>query len=156
MLKDYSIFLKEELFTHLVRLHENSPAKWGKMNLQQMVEHLSDFFKVSTEQIIYELSVPESHLPKYREFLFSNKQFRENTKAPSNIIGDDPAAAKHSTLAASINELHECVEYFFQFFSENSNKKTLHPSFGQLNEEEWIILHHKHATHHLRQFELIN
>jgi len=34
-------------------------------------------------------------------------------------------------------------------------KTTLHPVFGELNFEEWILLHYKHVTHHLKQFGLI-
>jgi hypothetical protein len=31
----------------------------------------------------------------------------------------------------------------------------LHPAFGDLNFTEWVQLHHKHVTHHLKQFGLI-
>jgi tRNA A58 N-methylase Trm61 len=47
------------------------------MNVQQMVEHVTDFFKVSFDHIKFDLVTPEEHLPKYKEFLMSDKEFRE-------------------------------------------------------------------------------
>ena len=31
----------------------------------------------------------------------------------------------------------------------------LHPVFGELNFEEWALLHYKHVTHPLRRFGLL-
>jgi hypothetical protein len=52
----------------------------------------------------------------------------------------------------SAADLERQVQYFFQYFSGDEEKKTLHPVFGELNFEEWVQLHHKHVKHHLKQF----
>lgn len=147
-------FLRFGLFDTLASLDKTSVAHWGVMNPQQMLEHVADFFDVSTEKIIFPLSVPEEHLPKYKAFLYSDKEFRENTKAPENVLGETPLAERQGSLDAARQNLQRSVEHFVRFFEENPVKETLHPAFGYLNYEEWVLLHYKHVKHHLKQFGL--
>ena len=139
----------------LENLTEDAVPAWGKMNAQQMIEHLSHFFDVSTERRIYALVTPEEHLPKYREFLFSEKQFRENTKAPGNILGEEPLPVETAHISEAKNKLRESVDFFFEYFQTKPGHKSMHPAFGMLDIEEWILLHYKHVLHHLRQFGLV-
>ena len=148
-------FLREGEFTLLEKLSPATAPAWGKMNAQQMVEHVSAFFKVSTEKIKFPLVTPEEHLPRYREFLLSDKPFRENTKAPADVLPDDPLPLHYPDLPAAIEKLNQEVEHFFKLFQSNGSLRTLHPVFGSLNFEEWVLLHYKHVQHHLRQFGLI-
>lgn len=152
----YSVFLKTDLFVHLELLKAQKPPRWGKMNAQQMVEHLAMFVCLSTEKVRFPLAVSEDEIPQYKKFLLSDKLFRENTKAPSSVLGETPMPVVFENLDAAIKKLHEAIDEFFNYFSNNLGKKTLHPTFGWLNYDEWLILHYKHAYHHLRQFELID
>lgn len=145
-------FIKNDLFSLLNALPADTNANWGKMNAQQMVEHLAAFFNVSTEKIKFDLVTPEEHLPKYKEFLLSDKQFRENTKAPVNVIGEEPLPLQYQSYKEALEKLHEAVEHFETYFKNASGKKTIHPVFGPLNFDEWVLLHNKHITHHLKQF----
>jgi oxepin-CoA hydrolase/3-oxo-5,6-dehydrosuberyl-CoA semialdehyde dehydrogenase len=145
-------FIKNDLFSFLENINESTQAKWGKMNARQMVEHLVAFFYVSTEKIKFGLVTPEEHLQKYKEFLLSDKQFRENTKAPENVIGEEPLPLRYKTYEEAVEKLHKAVDHFEDYFREDSGKKTMHPVFGLLNFDEWVLLHYKHVTHHLRQF----
>lgn len=126
---------------------------WGKMNVQQMVEHVTGFFKVSTDQIRFPTVTPEEHLPKYKEFLLSDKQFRENTKAP--VLPEEPLPIREPDLNTAKARLKEAIENFFTFYELHPDTKIAHPVFGPLNFEEWILLHYKHVTHHARQFGLL-
>ena len=152
---DKSAFISTELFISLQNLHADALPKWGKMNAQQMVEHLIDFIDLSTEKIHFPLAVPEEDLPKFKAFLMSEKQFRENTKAPATVLGENPLPVTLDSLQSAVDHLKISVAEFFGFFAEYPDKKTLHPAFGWLNYEEWLMLHFKHISHHLRQFELI-
>jgi oxepin-CoA hydrolase/3-oxo-5,6-dehydrosuberyl-CoA semialdehyde dehydrogenase len=152
---DKSEFISTELFISLQQLHADAIAKWGKMNAQQMVEHLIDFIDLSVEKIHFPLAVPEEDLPKYKTFLMSEKPFRENTKAPATVLGENPLPAKLNSLQSAVHQLKISVSDFFSFFAKYPDKKTLHPAFGWLNFEQWLMLHYKHISHHLRQFELI-
>lgn len=148
-------FLQNQYISIIRSADTSVTAKWGKMNFQQMVEHVSAFFKVSTKKIHFDLVSPAEHLPKLKEFLMSDKQFRENTKAPVSIIGEEPFPTHYATVEQALDKLESDVNYFFEYFSQYAGATSVHPVFGELNFEEWVRLHYKHVTHHLRQFGLI-
>ena len=148
-------FLQEQYIPTLKQADVHTQPKWGKMNFQQMVEHVTAFFKVSTQKIKFDLVSPPEHMPKLKEFLMSNKQFRENTKAPLSIIGEEPFPVHYPTVDEAVNKLEKEVKHFFHFYETNAATTAVHPVFGELNYEEWVRLHYKHVTHHLRQFGLL-
>ena len=148
-------FITKDYIPLLKNLQADAMGKWGKMNGQQMVEHVAAFFYVSSEKIKFDLVTPREHLPKFKEFLLSDKQFRENTKAPVNIIGEEPFSLRYATMEEAIGNLAKSIVSFETYFKDDPNKKTLHAVFGELNFEEWVLLHYKHVTHHLRQFDLM-
>ncbi len=146
-------FVKNDFIFLVKKLKGDEKGRWGKMNAQQMIEHVSAFFKVSTQKIHFPLTTPAEHLPKYKEFLLSEKEFRENTKAP--VLPEEPLPLHYSNLQEAKDQLKKSVDDFFEFFKDDPSKTTLHPVFGQLNFNEWVQLHHKHITHHLKQFGLL-
>ena len=148
-------FIKNQFVPLVKTLSADTAGNWGKMSGQQMVEHVAAFFNVSAEKIIFPLVTPEEHLPKFKEFLLSDKQFRENTKAPTSIIGEEAQPLRYAAMNEAIAKLEEAINNFILYFRDNPAKKTTHPVFGALNFEEWILLHYKHVTHHSRQFGLI-
>ncbi|MEO6668931.1 MAG: DUF1569 domain-containing protein [Ferruginibacter sp.] len=149
-------FIKNEMFLLLNNLSVDSKASWGKMNAQQMIEHVADFFDVSTERIKFPLITPEEHLPKYKAFLYSDKEFKENTKAPAEVLGEEPLPLRTANVEAAVSKLKKSVDDFFKYFKEDTNKLTMHPAFGLLNFDEWIMLHYKHVMHHWKQFGLMS
>ena len=145
-------FLKNNFLPLLSGLSPDSTGRWGKMNGQQMVEHVCDFFKVSSGKLHFQLVTPEEHLPRFKEFLMSEKEFRQNTKAP--VLPEEPFPLRYGTMQESLQELENELNGFFDYFNGNPEKRTLHPVFGNLNFAEWVQLHHKHVIHHLKQFGL--
>lgn len=148
-------FITKECMPLFKRLPADTAGKWGKMNSQQMVEHVVAFFLVSNEKIKFDLVTPAEHLPKYREFLFSDKEFRENTKAPAGVIGEEALPLRYATMDLALENLEKSINAFENYFKDHADKKTMHPVFGELNYEEWVLLHYKHITHHLKQFGLL-
>ena len=148
-------FITKEYIPLLKNLPADAMGKWGKMNGQQMVEHVAMFFYVSSEKVKFDLVTPVEHLPKFKEFLLSDKQFRENTKAPINIIGEEALPLRHASMEEAVEELSRAIGSYVAYFKDNPDKKTVHAVFGDLNFEEWVLLHYKHITHHLRQFGLM-
>ena len=106
-------FLKNKFLPLLKNLPADAKGKWGKMNGQQMVEHVSGFFAVSYEKLKFPLVTPVEHLPKYKEFLMSEKEFRENTKAPDNVLPDEPTPLRNASMDEAIKALEKSVHYFF-------------------------------------------
>jgi oxepin-CoA hydrolase/3-oxo-5,6-dehydrosuberyl-CoA semialdehyde dehydrogenase len=146
-------FLTLQLIPLLSALQPATTPKWGKMNAQQMIEHLSDFFKISFSHHKFSVVTDPEHLPKYKAFLLSDKEFRENTKAP--VLPEEPFPVRHTSLSAAINELKADIDSFVLYFNDKPNARTIHPVFGDLDFSEWVQLHHKHAIHHLKQFGLL-
>lgn len=146
-------FIRRTFPSLVEKLDPNTSANWGKMNVQQMVEHVTGFFMVSTNQIQFPLVTPEEHLPKFKEFLLSDKQFRENTAAP--VLPPEPMPVREKDLASAVQKMSAAIEEFFTFFKDDTSQKTQHPVFGMLNFDEWILLHYKHVSHHARQFSLL-
>lgn len=148
-------FLTTGMFEKLKGLEPSSPAKWGVMNAQEMTEHMADFFDISSAKFPMKLYTPEEHLPKYKEFLMSDKEFRENTKAPADLLGEKPKPVRLSSLDEAIGDLQRSVDDFTAYFKNDPGRLTTHPVFGPLNFDEWTRLHYKHAVHHLKQFSLL-
>ena len=151
--KEKLAFISDKLIMLLNDLPAVAVGEWGKMNGQQMVEHLSGFFKVSTGKLKFPLVTPIEHLPKYREFLYSDKEFRENTKAP--VLPEEPLPVRFIDIKESLADLEKEVKIFNELFTANEKLITIHPVFGALNYEDWVLLHYKHVTHHLKQFGLL-
>ena len=143
-------FLEDQFISLIRKIDPSASPRWGKMNAQQMVEHISAFFRVSTDKLKFSLAIPQELLPKYRAFLLSEKEFRENTKAP--VLPEEPLPLRYATIEEAIIDLEKQVNNFFKYFEDDPEQKTLHPAYGELNFEEWVQLHHKHVKHHLKQF----
>ena len=143
-------FLRTKFITLLQRLNGNTPGRWGKMNVHQMIEHFTDVMMAASGKIQLPIVTPVDKLEKFREFLLSEKPFKENTKSP--VLPAEPPPSKKHTREAAIGKLQEEIIYFFESFDNNPGKKTINPVFGELNFEENIQLLHKHALHHLKQF----
>ena len=147
-------FVTTAFITRLKNITPDTKSKWGKMNAQQMVEHAINFFKVASGKLVYPLTIPAEHLPKYREFLYSDKEFRENTRGPEGVVPEYPVPERYAGINEAIDKLEKEINDFVKYFEEHPGAKTLHPVFGELDFEEWVLLHFKHVTHHLRQFGL--
>jgi hypothetical protein len=147
-------FIQNKFVPLVSSLPADAVGKWGKMNAQQMAEHVTGFFKVSSGKLHFPLVTPEEHVPKFKEFLLSDKEFRENTKAPASVIGEEALPLRSSNMAEAVDGLQKSIAEFVDYFAADANIKTLHPVFGALNFEEWILLHYKHVTHHAKQFGL--
>jgi hypothetical protein len=143
-------FLRTEFITLLQRLDPATPPRWGKMNVQQMIEHFADTVMNASGKLKLPAVNQGERLQKFREFMMSEKPFQPNTKNP--LMGEEPAPLKCHTVQAAIGKLQEELIHFFEVFEKNTSLATLNPFFGVLNFEENIQLLYKHALHHLKQF----
>ena len=111
-----------------------------------------DVVRVANGHITLSLVTPAERLPLYREFLMSEKPFKENTKSP--VLPEEPLPLRSRTIQAAIGRLQEELIDFFQAFEKNPALKTLHPVFGELDFNENVQCLYKHSQHHLKQFGL--
>lgn len=155
MQNDKLNFIQKDFIELLQNLQPTATGKWGRMNGQQMVEHLTFIFGASAGKVKTTLLIPEEFLPKAIAFLWSDKEFKENTKAPEGLIPEAPQPLQNENIEVAIEKLKKEVNYFIEYFTSQPGIKVLHPSFGELDFEGWVQLHYKHVTHHLKQFELL-
>ena len=145
-------FLRTKFVTYLQRLDPATPPKWGKMSVQHMVEHFGgDAIRNASGRLkIDTIVTPPENLERMREFMMSEKPFRENTMNP--LIGNDLRLLRYKTVQAAIGALQQELIYFFEAHDKNPELVTRNPIFGDLNFEQNVQLLYKHAIHHLRQF----
>ncbi len=143
-------FLRTELLTHLQSLEGETNPLFGKMNVQQMIEHMSYAFQQASGLIPLPAVNDAETTEKMYRFMMSDKPFRDNT--PNVYLPEEPLPAEKKTIADSLLALQKDIEVFFATFDHNKELRILNPFFGNLNYEEWEHLLHKHALHHLRQF----
>lgn len=145
-------FLRTKLVSCLQGLDPATPPRWGKMSVQQMIEHYAgDAVRNASGRLKIDtiITLPEN-LGRMREFMMSDKPFKENTKNP--LMGEEPAPLQYQTVQAAIGSLQEELIYFFEVYEKNPAQIIRNPFFGDLNFEQNVQLLHKHALHHLKQF----
>jgi hypothetical protein len=145
-------FLRTKLVTYLQRLDPATPPKWGKMGVQQMIEHYGgDAVRNASGRLkIDTIVTPLQNLERMREFMMSDKPFKENTINP--LLAEEPAPLRYKTVQAAIGALQQELIYFFEAYEKNPALVIRNPFFGDLNFEQNVQLLYKHALHHLRQF----
>jgi hypothetical protein len=144
----------QHTFPELVKkLNGSEVPLWGKMNAQQMIEHISDSIRIADEKNKHELHTAPEQLPVYRKFMLSDKEFKPNTK--NALMDEDPVPVTKSSLAEAIREMEAEIADFIAFFKTDPERKTTNPFFGTMNFEEWIHLLYKHLMHHAKQFGLL-
>ncbi len=143
-------FLKNEYLPLLRKTNSSAQGRWGKMNFQQMLEHMSYSVRIASGKDTRKLHTPVELLEKAKTFMMSDKPFRENTK--NVMMGTEPPAIRNATINDALDELQSELNYFFECYDLNKNQTIMNPIFGELNFNENIHLIHKHALHHLKQF----
>ena len=86
--------------------------------------------------------------------MYTDKPIAKGIKMPKDIgyNSDDGIAENIEDLKI---QLIDSTKTMFSFLSENSDFKAIHPFFGELNTEQWLLFQRKHFTHHLSQFNLL-
>lgn len=145
-------FLRNEYTKVLSQLNADAPRRWGKMNVQQMIEHMSDYVRIASGKTPMTVVTPEDKIPRMQGFLMSEKPFPENT--PNALMPEEPVPVRHATKEEAVSELQQEINDFFKAYADEEGKTTPNPFFGILSYDHQVQLLHKHSTHHLRQFGL--
>ncbi|MFM7016897.1 MAG: DUF1569 domain-containing protein [Bacteroidota bacterium] len=147
---------KEYLLNHLVNDFKAiiQPAKgnWGKMNFNQMLEHLIDACKNATGDITYDtIHSPEERIPAMQLFLITDKLFKPETK--NSMMSEEPEVVMNENTNELLDELQSQLNRIATRFENQPDLLVRNPIFGDLNDEQWTRLLYKHCIHHLHQFQ---
>lgn len=153
-IQELEIFFATDFLAWLDVLTENHMALWGRLDAQQMVEHLTIVINVSNGKQLVELATPIEKIDKIRNIaLLSDRPMQREFKNVALPI--DPMPYLNEDLPAAKLALKSAVLLFKQHFENNTDKKQLHNIFGELTYHEWLWFHYKHLIHHFSQFGVI-
>jgi hypothetical protein len=147
-------FLKNEVVFHLKHLAPDAKGSWGKMNGQQMVEHLAEILKVANGRIHQPVLPDKTRMEKSYAWLMTDKPFRENTINP--LLPEEPRPEEYNTMQQAIEAVQKELDHFFEVYAATPGLRIENPVFGNLNFDEQVQLLYKHTQHHLKQFGLIS
>jgi hypothetical protein len=153
MCKAKEHFLKHDYLPLLKKLKGDEKGNWGVLSAQGMVEHMSESIAIASMRIVHALHTPPELVEKMKSFALSEKEFKPNTK--NALMSDDAAPLRHPNMEAALKELQTEIDEFISFYEHKPEQTVTNPFFGKLNYEEWLHLLHKHAKHHLKQFNII-
>jgi hypothetical protein len=127
-------------------LSASSTARWGRMNVTEMLQHL----RHSARMTVGELEVASSNKRVFQVFplkhliLYVLPFPKGAPTAPELLPGT----------AASFEEEHAAVLTLLEQIGSGPREGAgpPHPLFGPMSWPEWGVVTYKHADHHLKQF----
>lgn len=138
----------------LEKLAVDTLPLWGSMHPKQMLLHL----RQSTEMIHFQgemkMRIPEEKTARAIAFLYSDKPIQKGVQVPLDI-GYNLADGSQEELAQLKTDVERAIQKMLSYFQENPSHQSIHPYFGNLNVEQWLLFQRKHFQHHLRQFGVI-
>ncbi|WP_367276315.1 DUF1569 domain-containing protein [uncultured Polaribacter sp.] len=147
-------FLDENFVRNqLSKLNENSKPVFGKMNAQQMIEHLSAVTQIANGNWKVNIFVSDEKTARRKPFLNTDNELQTGFRA--SFLSDEPTKLKFNSITEAIDDLIKHIHLFVSIFSEDKNRTVVHPFFGELNFEYWKKFQVKHFTHHFKQFGLV-
>jgi hypothetical protein len=143
-----------ELRSLLGPLSADTPAVWGKMSAQHMLEHLMLPLQIAMGKFeVEQVTSPEKVEKVKRLMLLGEAPLRRDFVAP--FIGDDLQQLQYANIKLAKEALLQEVESFIKYAEARPQLLHTHPIFGLLNKTEWFLFQNKHFTHHFTQFGLL-
>ena len=145
-----SAFLRNDVAPALARLQPDTPALWGGMRAQEMVEHLLAAVALSTGRLQLDFAAP-ADAARLRVFLETDMAMPKNYMNPLLVNGLPPLRFP------SLAEANAALLAELQRFLDDAGSTDIHahPIFGPLDHDAWDRVHYKHFRHHLMQFGVL-
>jgi len=142
--------IKSEILHRIEKLNSTTPAKWGKMNANQMICHCADQLRLAngTKQSVFVGNLMLTTVFKWLilTVLKAPKGKIETVKElKQGAGGTNPTTFENDKKA-----LVDLVRNFDESFK--TNKIVVHPAFGKMNHWQYGRLAYLHLNHHLNQF----
>lgn len=142
-----------EVRTILAQLSPDTKPLFGKMNAQQMIEHLSAVTQIANGNWKVDVFVEDEKAARRKPFLDTDNEIQVGFRA--SFLSEEPTPLKFDSLATAIDDLVLQIAVFMEVYSEGKITSVVHPFFGELDFEYWKKFQVKHFTHHFKQFGLV-
>lgn len=140
--------IRDEIIDRIYLLNQNSKAKWGKMNVGQMLTH-----SILWQEMIF----GRMHCKR----VFIGRIF--GRMALKNVLKDDKPLRRNSPTSPELiiktqqddNDIVVQKKKLIDLIKEYAvykNAEFIHPFFGPMSKEQVGHFVYKHMDHHLRQF----
>ena len=135
----------------LQRMHSLTPettAKWGNMNVTQMLKHCQGPLEVGigSKQLNTKVGFMKKLLFKaIKSSMYNDKLWQQGIPTAKEYL---------VTSTEDFDTEKKQLETFINEFSKLKSKTDWpkHPFFGKFNTEQWGKAQYKHLDHHFRQF----
>lgn len=143
--------LNEADYAHLIKriaiLSETDHRRWGKMNIQQMLDHCTRQLKLALGEISHQQqgsAFLRSRLGKW--IVFSALPWPKGAETPVEM---NTGQSSGPSIEFEIQK-----KELLNYLEKVKKQKQLmpHPFFGSLSRQEWVRLIYKHVDYHLKQF----
>jgi hypothetical protein len=114
----------------LSALQRNTPALWGRMNAQNMVEHLVEAVEYTNGKRLADLRFPPDRANRQRHLLVDSDFVIPNEV--TSYLSDTTKTKRFNDLATAILELNNELDAFEHFFKTEGITAT-HFEFGPMN-----------------------
>ncbi len=153
MKKFIEISDRKNLNSHLSKLQPDALPLWGTLTPIALMEHLITTIEYTNGKKITVCNLTPEQIEKRKQaVIYSDAELPMGIKTP--VSRDDPAVTTFDTLPEAVAALNIELDAFEKYFA-TEGATSIHPGFGELHYNEWLIFHGKHFTHHMRQFGLI-
>ena len=139
--------VSNEIISRINQLKASSQAKWGKMNVAQMLHHCNLALQTATGEIT--IKTPfffKLMQPLIKKIVMSDKPYKPGLPTAKEFINTDTKEFENEK-----NNLLSRLEKFIQNGEAECDGRK-HPAFGKLSSYEWGFSQWKHFNHHLQQF----
>ncbi len=140
--------VSEQVIGRVDALTTESQAKWGKMDVAQMLAHCNVTYEMAYEDIHPKPGAFKRFMLKMfvKPIVTNDKPYKKNGRtAPEFIIADTKDFDREKKrLTDYIRKTQQLGPAYFE-------GKESH-SFGPLHTKEWNNMFYKHLDHHLSQF----
>lgn len=139
---------QNEVYTRLNNLNETSQAKWGKMDVGQMLKHCQLPLDVATGDL--EMTTKIGFFKKllfkaFKPLMYNDKPWKKNLDTPKEFRITD-----NQEFLAQKEKLTTIIGAFSK--RKDVTQWPAHPLFGKFTTEQWGKMQYKHLDHHLTQF----
>jgi hypothetical protein len=133
------------LLQRLERLTDATPARWGRMNVAQMLYHSAESIRMAIGELEVKPRGPRIFRSRPVKFLIFRLPFPKGAPtAPELCISTAVEfAVERARLAGLVSRFADVPR---------SGNGPVHPLFGALTWKEWGCLQYRHVDHHLSQF----
>jgi len=145
--------LEKLLYKASSQVTVDTPAKWGTLNAQQMIEHLGLIFLLSTGRFgLKYKGTPEDAQRYWDSFQASGAPWRNVFPQTSFGKAKPP---RNETMEGSKAQLQQTFQNYLAYCEANPDSVNAHSFLGNLTIDQWRQVHIKHLQHHLMQFGIL-